>query len=116
MDKKLAMLLCLITIIVVGSLVFVSNQTIDFPTIFWALKITVPAGIVAYIGGFLLGKTLEKSKGDTRFLNTEAQQQFIDDLMLSPEQVLNSAPFIQPKDTQEVNSKEETILPNQDSQ
>ncbi len=95
MNTKLAKLFCLLTVVIVGSLVFISNKTIDFPTIFWALKITVPAGIVAYICGFYLGKTLDQSKGDTKLLNTGAQKQFVDDLLLTPEEVLTSAPFIQ---------------------
>ena len=97
MDKKLAKLFGLLTVVIVGSLVFINNPTIDFPTIFWALKITVPAGFVAGVCGFYLGKTLEQSKGDTKFLNTNAKKQFVDDLLLSPEEVLTSAPFINPQ-------------------
>ena len=107
MDKKLAKLFGLLTVVIVGSLVFINNPTIDFPTIFWALKVTIPAGFVASVCGFYLGRTLEQSKGDTKFLNTNAKKQFVDDLLLSPEEVLTSTPFIhtQAKISDEYNDK-----------
>lgn len=89
MEKKLSLLCCLITIIIVGSCVFISNNTIDFPTILHSLQIICPAALIAYICGFYMGKTLSNSKVDTDILNAEVQQQFVDDLLLSPDEVLN---------------------------
>jgi len=93
MDKKFAKLCCLITIVIVGSCFFVVNKTIDFPMLFYSLKIIVPAGIVAYFCGLYMGKTLSASKVDTDILNLEVQQQFVDDLLLSPDEVLNRNSF-----------------------
>lgn len=89
MDKKLALLCCLLTFIIVGVSVFATCKAIDYPTILHAAKIVIPATICAYICGLYMGKTLANSKADTNILNLEAQQQFIDDLLLSPDEVLN---------------------------
>ena len=89
MEKKLALLCCLLTIIIVGSCVFAVNKTIDFPTIFHALKVVIPAAIVAYICGLYMGKTLLRAQVDTEIINAEIQQQFVDDILLSPDEVLN---------------------------
>ena len=111
MDKKLSKLFCLLTVVIVGSLVFINNQTIDFPTIFLALKITVPAGIIAYVCGFYLGKTLEQSKCDTKLLNINAQKQFVDDLLLKPEDVLTSSAFIQPSNSNKNDEEQKDEIP-----
>lgn len=94
MDKKTGLLFCVITIFIIGCVVFVVNQRIDFPTLFFAAKMAIPAGVVAYFLGFFIGRTVEKSTGVTDLINVEAQQQYVDDLLLKPEQVLNSSPFI----------------------
>ena len=111
MEKKLALLCCLFTILIVGSCSFIVNKTIDFPTILLALKFTVPAAIVAYFCGLYMGKTLSKAKVDTEILNTEVQQQFVDDLLLSPDEVLNRTTYsemlVQEEIPSEENSQEE---------
>ena len=109
MDKKLSRLFCLLTVVIVGSLVFINNLTIDFPTIFLALKLTVPAGFIAYVCGFYLGKTLEQSKGDTKLFNVNSQKQFVDDLLLRPEDVLTSSAFIQPQNITNKDEQEEEL-------
>ena len=90
MDKKLALLCCLFTILIVGSCVFFTNKTIDFPTILQALKIVTPAAIIAYFCGLYMGRTLLAAKVETNILNSEVQQQFVDDLLLTPDEVLNT--------------------------
>ena len=102
MDKKVALLFCVTTVFIISSVVFVVNQRIDFPTLFFAAKIVIPAGFVAYFLGFFIGKTIEKSKG---------QQQYVDDLLLMPEQVLNSSPFISVRASEE-ESVPENEVPN----
>lgn len=89
MDKKLALLCCLLTFLIVGCCVFASSKIIDFSTILRALKIVTPATIIAYFGGLYMGKTLLKAKVETNIINSEVQQQFVDDLLLTPDEVLN---------------------------
>lgn len=98
MEKKLALILCLITMMLVGFIVFVVNRTIDFPTLFFALKIMLPAGLLMYVAGLFLGKIVMKSKGDTELLNSVEHQQFIDDLLLNPQQVLSNSSFLPMRD------------------
>ena len=88
MNNRLAMVLCLITVFVVGVSVFFYNKTIDYMTIFHALKIIIPAGIVAYLCGYFLEKILTSSTSDTFTINKTAQRKYVDDLLLTPEQVL----------------------------
>ena len=111
MDKKVALLFCVTTVFIISCVVFVVNQRIDFPTLFFAAKIVIPAGFVAYFLGFFIGKTIEKSKGVTDLINAEVQQQYVDDLLLMPEQVLNSSPFI-PVRASEEESVSENEVPN----
>jgi len=89
MDKKLALLCCLLTFLIVGCCIFASSKIIDFPTILRALKIVTPAAIIAYFCGLYMGKTLLKAKVETNIINSEVQQQFVDDLLLTPDEVLN---------------------------
>ena len=92
MCTKLALIFCLITIFVIGVLVFVFAQEIDFTTIFYCLKLVIPAGFVAYFGGYYLGKILQTAKAETNIIASSTQKQFVDDLLLKPEQVLNTMP------------------------
>ena len=112
MDKKLALLCCLLTFLIVGCCVFASSKIIDFSTILRALKIVTPATIIAYFGGLYMGKTLLKAKVETNIINSEVQQQFVDDLLLTPDEVLNitvEQPIeqLEKKDTQEEANKNE---------
>ncbi|MCQ2957344.1 MAG: hypothetical protein MJ180_00410 [Candidatus Gastranaerophilales bacterium] len=83
MCKKLALIFCLLTVFIIGCLVFLFAKTIDFQTIFYCLKLTIPAGTIAYFGGF-----------ETSLIATKTQKQFVDDLLLSPDQVLNTMPLL----------------------
>ena len=111
MNNRLAMILCLITVFVVGVSVFFYHKTIDYMTIFHALKIIIPAGIVAYLCGYFLEKILTSSTSDTFTINKTAQRKYVDDLLLMPEQVLNSSPFI-PVRASEEESVSENEVPN----
>ena len=88
MYSRLAMVLCLLTIFVVGTLVFFHNQTIDFQTILHAFKVIMPAAAVAYFCGYFIERILKSSTADTVIVNKKAQRKFVDDLLLTPEQVL----------------------------
>jgi len=77
--------------LIVGTLVFVFCKSVDYTTIFHSLKLAVPAGIVAYFGSYYLENILKTSKTETSILVTDTQKKFIDDLLLTPEQVLNQS-------------------------
>ena len=94
MCKKLALIFCLITILIIGCLVFTFSQTIDFNTLIYCIKLVVPAGFVAYWGGYYLGKILQTAKAETNIIASATQKQFVDDLLLTPDQVLNMMPSL----------------------
>lgn len=89
MNKKLAILFAIITGLLVGTLVLFFNRTIDFPTILLALKLVIPSSIIAFVCGYFMEKILKTAKVETTVISNEAQKQFVDDLLISPSQVLN---------------------------
>jgi len=88
MQNKFATILCLITVLVTGVTVFFYNQSIDFMTILHAAKVVIPAGAVAYFGGYFLDRILRSATSDSVVVNKTAQRKYVDDLLLTPEQVL----------------------------
>lgn len=93
MRKKIPILFCLITITIVGTLVFIFNKTIDYPTLFLAFKLMLPSGLIAYICGYYMDMILKTAKVETTLLVNDSQNQFVDDLLISPSQVLYGDDF-----------------------
>lgn len=98
MSKRIGLLLSSLTLLIIGMVIFISDQSIDVSVLVKLIKIGTPACIVSYFAGFLMAKILARSCADTDILSNIEQQKFIEDLLLEPSQVASSHSFIEQSD------------------
>ncbi len=98
MSRRVGLLLSSLTLLIIGMVIFISDQSIDVSVLIKLIKIAVPACIVSYFIGVLIAKILARSCADTDILSNIEQQKFIEDLLLEPSQVAASHSFIEQSD------------------
>ena len=83
MSKKIASLFFSLTVVILGTRIFIDNLSIDFYTAIKFLQFVLPASIIMGIFGYFIGKILEKSKriGQPSNLGSSKAQFDIDDLI-----------------------------------
>ena len=98
MSKRLGLLLSSLTLLIIGMVIFISDQSIDISVLIKLIKIAAPACVISYFLGILIAKVLARSCADTDILSNIEQQKFIEDLLLEPSQVASSHSFIEQSD------------------
>ena len=98
MSKRFGLLLSSLTLLIIGMVIFISDQSIDISVLIKLLKIGTPACIVTYFLGILIAKVLARSCADTDILSNIEQQKFIEDLLIEPSQIASSHSFIEQSD------------------
>lgn len=89
MSKKIASLFFSLTVVILGTRIFVDNLSIDFYTAIKFLQFVLPASIVMGVFGYFIGKILGKSNKGGRYSKfSSPKAQFdIDDLINMPAEI-----------------------------